>query len=238
MKKTAKCLCLILSLLLFILPAAAEEASISLTGSATIYLEADLAELNIGVNIRNSDLSAAQEESASRIAAVTAALENAGIEKKDIATENFSVSSYTETGSLGVEKQYYRVHHMLNVTVRDISAVGRLIDLAVQAGANVVNSISFTSSKAQEAYEQAMKDAVEDGRKKAQILCEAAGASLGKIRTIDFISNSYGVSVMNSRSYKMADAGMGMDSPSTEIQSGSVAVSASVNLVFEITPDP
>ena len=53
MKTMLKCACMTLALMLLILPAAAEEATISVTGSATIYLEADLAELNIGVRIKS-----------------------------------------------------------------------------------------------------------------------------------------------------------------------------------------
>lgn len=233
MKKMKKALCLILAMLAVTLPAFAEDATISVNGAATVYLEADLAELNIGVRLKNDDLTAAQAECAVKISAVRKALENAGVEAKDIATAEFSIYSYMDTSISGEEKQVYQVNHMLNITVRDISGVGSLIDLAVQAGANAVNSISFTSSEAKKAYEQAMKNAVEDGKAKAQILCEAAGVTLGSIRNISFTSNQYG-DISNSRSFKMAGGAEFEESAATEIQSGSVAVSASVMLVFEI----
>ena len=234
MKTILKCACIILALLIITLPAAAENAAISVTGSATIYLEADLAELNIGVRIKSEDLSASQTECAEKIARIRSALETAHVEAKDIATAEFSIYSYTDISMSGMEKQYYQVNHMLNITVRDIASVGKLIDLAVQAGANAVNSISFTSSQAQKAYEQAMKNAVADAREKAQILCEAAGVTLGGVQNISFSNNEYGA-VMNSRSYKMAGGVMEDAAVSTEIQSGSVSVSASVTMVFEIT---
>ena len=78
-----------------------------------------------------------------------------------------------------------------------------------------------------------MKNAVADGKEKAEILCEAAGVSLGGIRNITFSSNEYGA-VANSRSFKMADGIGAAEEAATEIQSGSVAVSASVTLVFAI----
>ena len=233
MKTILKCALITLALLLAALPACAEKPSISVTGSATIYLEADLAELNIGVRIKSEDLGAAQTESAEKIASIRAALEAANVQAKDIATAEFSIYSYTDMDRNGAEKQYYQVNHMLNITVRDIASVGKLIDLTVQAGANAVNSISFTSSKAQEAYKQAMQQAVQDGREKAQVLCEAAGVSLGNIQNINFSSNEYGA-VMNSRSFKMASGVTEDAAASTEIQSGSVSVSASVTLVFEM----
>ncbi len=233
MKTMLKCACMTLVLMLLILPAAAEEATISVTGSATIYLEADLAELNIGVRIKSEDLSASQTECAEKIARIKAALESGQVESKDIATAEFSIYSYTDIGLSGMEKQYYQVNHMLYITVRDITSVGRLIDLAVRAGANAVNSISFTSSQARKAYEQAMKDAVEDGRAKAQILCDAAGVALGKVKNISFSNNEYGA-IFNSRSFKMADGAVEEAAASTEIQSGSVSVSASVTMVFEL----
>ena len=233
MKTILKSICLALVLSVFVLPAAAEEATISVSGSATVYLEADMAELNIGVRIKSKDLSAGQSECAEKIASVRKTLDEAGIEEKDIATAEFSIYSYTDFSASGAEKQYYQINHMLNITVRDISSVGKLIDLAVTAGANAVNSISFTSSEAKSAYELAMKNAVADGKEKAEILCEAAGAALGSIRNITFSSNEFG-SISNSRSFKMADGAAAAEEAATEIQSGSVAVSASVTLVFSI----
>ena len=233
MKTILKTICLALALSVLALPAAAEEATISVSGSATVYLEADMAELNIGVRIKSEDLSAGQAESAVRITSARKALDEAGIAEKDIATAEFSIYSYTDFNSSGAEKQYYQINHMLNITVRDISSVRKLIDLAVTAGANAVNSISFTSSEAKSAYELAMKNAVADGKEKAEILCEAAGVALGGIRNITFSSNEYGA-IANSRSFKMADGIGAAEEAATEIQSGSVAVSASVTLVFVI----
>ena len=108
MKTILKCAVITLTLLLAALPACAEKPSISVTGSATIYLEADLAELNIGVRIKSEDLGAAQTESAEKIASIKAALEAANVQAKDIATAEFSIYSYTDMDRNGAEKQYYQ----------------------------------------------------------------------------------------------------------------------------------
>ena len=219
-------------LLLFTLTASAEDETISVAGSAVIYLEADQANLNLGFRIKSEDLGAAQSQSASKIDAIIKALEEDGIEAKDIATADYSIYSYTEYTAQGTEKQYYQVNHLLNVTVRDIAQIGHLIDLAVRAGANAVDSISFTSQKSDEAYQQAMTEAVADSRKKAEILCAAAGVRLGKVQSISFTGNQY-TALSNSRNYKMAESAAD-GAASTVIQSGSVSVSASVTIVYEL----
>ncbi len=226
---TALLLC---CLMLSAMPAMAEDRTISVVGSATVFLEADQAELNLGVQIKDDNLSKAQSECAERIAAVIAALEKAEVEKKDIATADYSIYSYTESYTPGVETQKYQVNHLLSITVRDISRVGDLIDQAVRAGANAVNNISFTSSKVSEAYTQAMQEAVRDAQSKAQILCGAAGVSLGSLQSIDFSGTGLGAA-SNSRVYKAAGAMMDA-AASTVIQSGSISVSASVTVVYAI----
>ena len=225
---------LLILCLLTALPALADDddRTITVSGSATVYMEADIATLILGVRIKNPNLSQAQSESANRIAAVTAVLQQAGIQQKDIATADYSIYNMTEYAGDGIERQYYQVNHTLNITVRDIGSIGSLIDQAVKAGANSVDSISFSSQKLADGYEPAMKDALADGRSKAEILCEAAGVHLGKVRTISFQPAQYGA-VSNSRSYKMAGGEMD-EAASTVIQSGSVSVSASVTLVYEL----
>lgn len=231
MKKTV-CLLVIL-LLLAAMPALAAERTVTVSGSATVYLEADTAHLYLGVRIKRDSLTQAQSECAEKIAAVLAALEKAGVGLKDAATSDYSVYSGMDYVSEGVEKQYYQVNHILNITVRDISDLGGLIDVCIRAGANAVDNIAFTAQDLDGAHDQALKNAVEDGRHKAEILSAAAGLRLGALISIN---NSEGQNyVSNSRSYKAYGMEMAADeAAATVIQSGSVSVSAAVTLVFAL----
>jgi len=65
--------------------------------------------------------------------------------------------------------------------VRRIEQVGPLIDGALGAGANMVNSLRFFSSRADEARRLALADAVGKARSDADAMAKAAGGTLGPL---------------------------------------------------------
>jgi uncharacterized protein YggE len=83
-------------------------------------------------------------------------------------------------------QKVYAVDNTVYVTVRDLSKLGDLLDTAVQAGANTVNSVQFDVAEKSDALKQARADAVKDAESQAQSLAQAAGLSLGEIQSIGF----------------------------------------------------
>ena len=68
----------------------------------------------------------------------------------------------------------------LTVSDRKIADTGKLITEAVAAGANNVNSVTYTCSSYDEKYQEALQAAVSAAQAKAQVLAEAAGKTLGE----------------------------------------------------------
>jgi uncharacterized protein YggE len=89
------------------------------------------------------------------------------------------------TGMPSGEK-VYAVDNTVYVTVRDLAKLGDLLDTAVQAGANTVNSVQFDVAEKDDALKQARAEAVKDAESQAQSLAQAAGLSLGEIQSIGF----------------------------------------------------
>lgn len=212
-------------------PAVADEDDrvIRVSGNATVSLSADTAALQIGVTTRNESVREAQSENTLLMSAVIEAILKTGVDEKDISTSQFDVYStidyvLDETGR-NVEKRVFQVSNMLHVTIRDLSLLGAVLDTAVEAGANTTYGISFSSSKENEAYQQALTRAVEDAANKAQVLATAAGKSLGKLLLIDAgqQNNYYGIS----NTYNAKAAGM-----DAAIVSGDVSVSATVVMEY------
>lgn len=237
MKKKMKKLlaCILTALLLFALAAPAlgeTDRTITVSGSATISLTADMATLEIGVETTSQDVAEAQTQNAFEMNNVIAALKNAGVREEDLITSNFNVwNSYEySTSSLGTESRtpVYTVSNMLSVTVRDLTAIGDLIDVAVKAGANQMYGLTFSSTENNAAYQQALKRAVEDAAQKAQVLCDAAQVALGDLIHIDAQENGYSYGIRNVYSVKEAAV------DSAAIVTGDVQVSATVTLTYEI----
>ena len=215
-----------------------DERIIRVSGNATVSLAADTATIQIGVNTRNESVKDAQAENAALMAAVMKALQDAGIEDKDIVTSQFNV--YTDydysTSVLGNEtrRQFYCVQNNVSVTIHDLSQIGKVLDAAMDAGANTTYGISFSSTKQNDAYQKALTRAVEDAAAKAQVLTAAAGVQLGELTLINAVQNVSGSyrelpGIANSFQYDAKAAAEG-----TSITSGDVSVTAEVVLEYRI----
>ena len=231
MKKIVCCMMALVMLLALGVSAHAEdeERIIRVSGSATVSLAADYATLQIGVNTRKDSMAEAQKENAALIQAVLAAVQQAGIAEKDVVTSQFNVysgydSTYDAKGQ-EVRTFFYQVENMLSVTVRQIDQAGAVLDAAIAAGANTTYGINFASTQENEAYQKALTRAVQDAQTKAQVLCDAAGTTLGELVRIDASQDTYSYGLRNVYSAKEAAA-------DTAIISGDVSVSAGVVLEY------
>src|SRR5262249_38667251 len=78
----------------------------------------------------------------------------------------------------------YRASYTLTITVRDLNKLGRVLDGAVECGANRDMGISFGCSNPERLLDRARAQAVAEARKKAEIYVKGAGAALGQGLTI------------------------------------------------------
>ena len=208
--------------------AAADGATITVTGSAVVTLEADYAQVSVGVSTSAKTVDEASKQNAKAIHTVIEALKAAGVKEDDIATSNYSVHAEYDYSSLGGQKlSGYNVTNQLNVVIRDMEHIGATLDKATAAGANNIYNIQFLSTKADEAQDEATTYAVQDAMRRAKLLAEAAGLQLGNIVSI---SDSTGGYAVVTRSYKSTlDAAAG-----NSILPDDASVSANVTIVFEL----
>ena len=208
--------------------AVANDATIAVTGSASVSLKADYARISVGVSTKDKTVEAAAKANNAAIHAVIEALKEAGVLEEDIATSNYSVYAEYDYSSMGGQKLAgYNVTNQLTVILRDMEHIGATLDKATAAGANNIYNIEFLSTKADEAQDEATVYAVQDAMRKAKLLAGAAGLELGGIKAITEASSSYGL-VTRSYASKL-DAAAG-----NSILPDDTSVSASVTIVFEL----
>ena len=241
MKKRVSVILAIALLFLTALPTMAEEmqlltvndipreGKIRVSGHAVVYLSADTATLQIGVNTKKSTVQEAQSVNAALMNQVIEAIRGAGVAEKDVTTSQFDVYSLVEyvIDENGKENSIpcYQVSNMLSVTVRDLSKLGAVLDAAMAAGANTTYGIQFSSTKENEAYQKALTRAVEDGAQKAAVLAAAAGKELGDLIEMDATQQNHYYGITNTYDAKSAVE-------RTMIVSGDVSVSASVVMTY------
>lgn len=158
------------------------DRTVTVTGTATIRSEPDEAVVTLGVRTQAATAEAAMRENAEKMTAVIRALTGQGLADDDIATA--WVNLYPNYSSDGLAIIGYWAENQVNATVRDMGRVGRVIDRAVAAGANLAGGITFGLSDENRGVDEALEAAVADARHKAEILASAGAAGLGQVLQI------------------------------------------------------
>ena len=164
-------------------PSGSSARTVTVTGTATIKSAPDEAVVSLGVQTNATTADGAMQQNATRMAHVLGALGGFGISKSDIATSD--VSLYPNYKSDGNAVSGYQASNSVEVTVRDMGRVGKVIDTAVGAGANLAGGIQFRVSDQNHGLNDALAAAVKDSRGKAEVLAGAGGAQLGSVVSID-----------------------------------------------------
>ncbi len=204
--------------------------TLAVSGQAKVNASPDIAYINLGVVSEDKDAKAAQKANAASMDKVIAAIKAAGVKPEDIKTVKYSINpkyKYDKDG--GVSSIVgYTVSNSVNVTVKDLDKTGDIIDSATESGVNTSSSISFGLSNYEDYYNEALKNAVLAAKKKAGTMAGALGVTLKAPISVD---EGGGYSpLMNYVSYDMKASA---DNGATPIQSGSLEITANVNLVYE-----
>lgn len=177
----------------FAMPALAEDDStMVMTGHGEVTAAPDTAVITSGVTTEGETARDALDANTKAMSQLIETLKAANIETRDIQTSNFSVNpNYVysdERDANGYTKPPkivgYQVSNTVTVRVRDLPALGTILDKAVSIGANTVNNIAFSVADPSRLYDEARKAAFADARDKADLYAEAAGVSLDRILNI------------------------------------------------------
>lgn len=216
--------------LLLVSTAAAEDARIITTsGQGSVETVPDMATIRLGVTHEDVDASAAIAATSEGVDAILRRLSDAGIAPRDMQTNNISLqpvwSNRGSNKSNPPEITGFVASNSLTVRVREIEALGGILDLVVSDGANTFNGLSFGLQEPKPAQDAARSEAVRDAIDRAQQLADAAGVTLGPIQSISEQGR-----IGRPQMMEMA-ASRQMDAP---VAAGELTVTAQVGIVFSI----
>ena len=161
--------------------AAKPAGGITVTGVGTVTSVPDDAEFSLGLQTKGATAREALAANSEKMDRVLASLRSAGVDKRDIKTQDISVSpSYAEEGRV----DGYEARNSVSVKIHGLSHAGKVLDAASNAGANEVYGPSLSRSDQDELQAKALRDAVGEARKKAEALASAAGVELGPVTAI------------------------------------------------------
>ncbi len=210
----------------------AGEAVISETGEARDCFKPDITIITLGVETEKKTASEAVAENdrkAERIVTVLKSLVNPA-RGDAIKTSSFSLQPVYEYDTFSKRLRGYMVRNLVTVRTKETEIAGRIVDEAVGKGANTVQGLSFTLSDEKKFCDSELKKAAEQAKKEAAYIARLLGTELSGVKSI---SSSCGTEVPRPV-YGVAMAKKAEAAPETVIESGDVAVTASVSVVFRL----
>ena len=210
--------------------------SLSLSGHGEVVAKPDIAIVQLGVEKQAPEARQALRAASEAMAAVFAVLKDRwNVAEKDMMTSGFSVTpqyvypkkSYGRKE--GPKLVGSRVSEMLTVRVRDMEALGGMLDDMVRSGSNRINGITFAIDDPQPLRDEARRRAVRDALRKARLYAEEAGFILGPVLNM----SERGVHVPRP---VMADGIRAMTAKAVPVPvaAGERTVSADVSITWEI----
>jgi uncharacterized protein YggE len=167
-----------------------EQRTISVSGSGTVSAAPDEVVLRLGVETMAETASEALSQNSEQMEAVIAALTEAGVPEENVQTQTVQLRPRYETPPRETgpaqERELigYVASNIVEARINDLEAVGRLLDEAVEAGANRIDGIRFEVSDPGELLDQAREAAWQDAENKAQQLATLADGELGEVLSI------------------------------------------------------
>lgn len=165
--------------------AAPQAGIISVTGRGQASGAPDMAVISLGVQTEGEDAAGTLAANNEKQAAVLAALKAAGVEARDLQTSGLSLNqrmSYPD----GQAPQLvgYSASNMVTVRVRDLEALGAVLDQAITAGATNLANLEFQREDDAALMDEAREAAVTDAIHRATLYAAAAGVTLGPVLSI------------------------------------------------------
>lgn len=210
--------------------------TVHVTGMAQVKALPNLVSVYFNVETNGTTSKEANDKNSEIVNAVTANLIKEGFAQKDITTQNFNIYPDNEWTPNGTVNKGYKAVHSLKVQIStdNVEKIGSAIDAGVNGGASV-SYINFELSqdKQNEYKSQALRQATEDARIKADSIASGLGKKLGAIVSVSDSSFDYNpwplYNAMDSRA-----SGAEAKAAVTSIQPGEQTINAQISVTYKI----
>ncbi len=190
----------------------------------------DIARLSTGVVTQAADAQAAMQANANQMTQVIAAIRKAGIAERDIQTSGVNLNPqyrYADNQSPAITG--YEARNNVNITVRKIGELGRIMDALVGVGANQIQGPSFEVDDKESALDEARRTAIDKAKTRAGMYANELGLKVLRIVSISEGNGGFGPPMP-----MMAMAHMEKSQADTPIAAGESTLSVSLDVVFEL----
>jgi len=215
--------------------------TISVSGMGKVSAIPDLASVNIGVLSQGTTASDVKNKNNEAVNKVVAFIKAQGIADKDIKTADLSLQPQYDYSSGGSQPKITGYQQTQTVMVKvhnvnkDNAILDKILDGAVNNGANQIYGVNFSVEDPSGLQNQAKKMAIDDAKSKAQELAKQAGLTLGKVVSISEAGGGYPGPIMYGSPMSAGFGGGGdMKSVAPDIQGGSQEITETMNITYEV----
>lgn len=203
--------------------------TIVVSGTGRVAVDPDVAELRLGVSIARPTVEGARAAAAEAMTAILAAVLAAGVERRDVRTTLLAVQPrYDYRDGVAPVLTGYDLNNVVEITVRDLSILGAVIDGSLSAGATSLDGLAFRVDDPRDAERAARTAAVAEARARAEVLAEAAGVVISGVS--DLVEGGPLSSWPQPKAARMAlaaDAG-------TPVEAGTTEIAVTVTVTFRL----
>ena len=207
--------------------------TIRVSGSARVEIEPDMATFSFTVTERAETTRVAQERANVNVQCAYRILtENYGIDARDIATTYMNISpEYSWTDGKQV-LQGQRATQTISVTLRDLEALGNVLDSLSEISGISVGSISLDSSVRSDSLSSARALAMEDARARAEDYAAAEGLKVGGVSSVTEAGSDSSAYRLGNAVMKTAAVAADMEGVSTGYYLSTITVTSDVEVEF------
>lgn len=206
--------------------------TLTTVGSGFVVMPADIAVVSVAIESSAPESGAAHQENLRITEQIMAALQ-----EENIPGLQFSMRQvmFWENTSISTREKSYKASSGLDIQTTDLDSVGHIIDIATKMGATSIQNVRFDLSNIEEAAQEALRLAVADAMRKAEVMASAAGMRIAIIREL---RDNNTVKVYNPSQPTASTVSEAALSPlAAPIYRGQVLVQTDVTLIFEVVFD-
>lgn len=216
--------------------------TITIRGTAQVSTKPDLVILTIKLRAKDKEYDQAMEKASHQLSQLKESLLSIGFEDEEIKTTYFSVD--TDYENQEVRSGYYKriflgfvCHHHLKLSFDlDMEKLSKTLTTITHCVAEPELGISFTVKDATMINEELLRVATVNAKRKADLLCEASGVSLGPVLRIDYNWNE--INIYSNTQFFMTQESMGLQEQrmgkSLDLQPDNIDLRDTVTFVWEI----
>jgi uncharacterized protein YggE len=205
-------------------------------GNAQVDATPDEATVRLGVVRQEATAQAAQEQANRAAQAILAEMTKLGIPATRIRTSRLTLipvyAPQPRSDSRDAPRIVsYSASNQVAVELNNLTQIGPVVDAGLRAGANQVEGIQFRLKDDLPVREQALKQAVAEARRKAEVMAEALGVRLVAVQEV----TESGVSVLDRVGFAGGVAmAAAREATPTPVSPGQLEVSANVTVKYVI----